>query len=298
MSKSTAQQIYESVYAKQNTGSDPCHDPYRFVFEYKSPAQATGPAPSQAITQGGPEQERIHKDKEELQTFKSAFTSKKDNELAWQAVFKLRADRVAAQQALAATDMTKREYADDKEFDIFEAAMETATGTADQMNDTAWQAVFQHRAAQLAASSKKRPRADETQREVEKELRREKRRQEQEAKKKALLKFRALAEMIDDGTFETCQKFIQVLFKTDNNAFISRNGKVDKPTTANIGKAPWGYVAWALTYGRKSGLVDQTNYLAPDATTKDVFENFLQDTLKVADDFAGPASAVRWDALY
>lgn len=298
MSKSVAQQILESVYAKQNTGTDPSHDPYRFVFEYKSPAQATGPAPSQAITQGGPEQERMYKDKEELTTFKSAFKSKNDNELAWQAVFKLRADRVAAQQAVIPTDLTKREYADDKELDIFEAAMDTATGSFDQMNDIAWQAVFQHRAAVLAASSKKRPRADETQKEVDKELRREKRRQEQEVKKKALLKFRALVEAIDDGSFDTCPKFIQTLFKTDDNAFINKNKKVDRPTTANIGKALWGYVAWALTYGRKSGLVDQTNYLAPDATTKDEFEKFLTDTLKVADDFAGPSGAVRWDALY
>jgi hypothetical protein len=120
----------------------------------------------------------------------------------------------------------------------------------------------------------------------------EKRRQEQEVKKKALLKFRALVEAIDDGSFDTCPKFIQTLFKTDDNAFINKNKKVDRPTTANIGKALWGYVAWALTYGRKSGLVDQTNYLAPDATTKDEFEKFLTDTLNVADDFAGPAGAV------
>jgi hypothetical protein len=298
MSKSTAQQILESVYAKQNTRPDPSHDPYRFTFEYKSPAQATGPAPSQAITQGGPEQQRIYKDKEEYATFKSSYVANKDNELAWQAVFKLRADRVAAQQAVIPTDLTKREYADDKELDIFEAAMDAATGTVDQMNDIAWQAVFQHRATVLAASSKKRPRADETQREVDKELRREKRRQQQEVKKKALLKFRALVEEIEDGSFETSPKFVQTLFKTDDNAFIGKNKRVDKPTTANIGKAQWGYVAWALTYGRKSGLVDHTNYLAPDVTTKDVFEDFLQNTLNVADDFAGPAGAVRWDALY
>jgi len=265
-----------------------------------SPAKLAAPGPLGSISDC--------KDQEEVMVYNVAmkktgdFKQKKVD--AWQAVLQHRADCLAAEQAaLSKADMFAKDTQDEDEQVQFDMAFNTAVGELDERLEIAWQAVFQLRSDRKTDAGKKRARDDDDtdfERVVRHAVEAERERQKKDALKEELDQFREIMRVIEANSYETNPYFIQTLLQTDVSVFKDGNKAIKTATVKQIEAShtkTWGYVAWAITFGKNIAAVNASNWIKPEADTKAEFDDFIVNVLKESPGFAGPSANIAWDDL-